>query len=73
MAAEEKAHQEAEFSKLYAEQKDWIDNFSFRPGYHPDIVFDPENNIAHSAEKYQKYRQQLRKQQAVLAKKQQDD
>ena len=57
--AEVKAHEKAEFAKLYAEQKDWIDNFPFRPGYHPDIVFDPENNIAHSTEKFRAYRKEL--------------
>ena len=59
--AEVKAHEKAKFTELYAEQKDWIDNFPFRPGYHPDIVYDPENNIAHSTEKYSAYREEKQK------------
>ncbi len=59
--AEVEAHEKAEFAKLYEERKDWIDNFPFRPGYHADIVFDPENNIAHSPEKMQAYRKELEK------------
>ena len=50
---QDEAAERAAYAKLYAERKEWIDNFPFRPGYHPDIVYDPENNIAHSAEKYQ--------------------
>ena len=56
--AEVKARQEAEFTELYARQKDWIDNFPFMPGYHPDILYDPEN-IAHSDEKFHAYRKEL--------------
>ena len=56
--AEVKARQEAEFAELYAGQKDWIDNFPFRPGYHPDILYDPEN-IAHSDAKFHAYEKEL--------------
>ena len=56
--AEVKARQEAQFAELYAEQKDWIDNFPFRPGYHPDIIYDPEN-IAHSDKKFHAYQKEL--------------
>ena len=66
---QDEAAAKAAYAQLYEERKDWIDNFPFRRGYHPDIVFDPENNIAHSAEKYQEYRQRLREEQAALAKK----
>ena len=56
--AEEKARQEAEFAEFYDERKDWIDNFPFRPGYHPDILYDPEN-IAHSDAKFHAYQKEL--------------
>ena len=56
--AEVKAREEAQFAELYAEQKDWIDNFPFQPRYHPDILYDPEN-IAHSDEKFHAYRKEL--------------
>ena len=46
---QDKAAERAAYANLYEERKDWIDNFPFRPGYHPDIVFDPEN-IAYSAQ-----------------------
>ena len=54
---QDEAAERAAYAKLYAEQKDWIDNFPFRPGYHPDIVFDP-GNIAHSDAKYRAYREE---------------
>ena len=57
--AEVKARQEAEFAELYAEQKDWIDNFPFQPRYHQNLVYDPENNIAHSDAKFHAYRKEL--------------
>ena len=63
--AEVKARQETEFAKLYAEQKEWIDNFPFRPGYHPDILYDPEN-IAHSDEKFYAYQKELEKKSGEL-------
>ena len=58
---QDEAEAKAAYAQLYEERKDWIDNFPFRPGYHPDIVFDPENNIAHSPEKMQAYRKKLEK------------
>ena len=59
--AEVEAHKRAEFAKLYAEQKDWIDNFPFQPRYHQNISYDPENNIAHSPEKFRAYKRELEK------------
>ncbi len=50
----------AAYAKLYEERKDWIDNFPFSPGYHPDILYDPEN-IAHSDAKYRAYREERQK------------
>ena len=58
---QDEAEEKAAYAQLYEERKDWIDNFPFRPGYHADIVFDPENNIAHSPEKMQAYRKELEK------------
>ena len=58
---QDEAAERAAYAKLYAERKEWIDNFPFRPGYHPDIVYDPENNIAHSPEKMQAYKKELEK------------
>ena len=51
----------AAYAKLYAERKDWIDNFLFQPRYHQDLVFDPESNTAHSTEKFQVYQKKLEK------------
>ena len=59
--AEVEEHQKAEFVKLYEERKDWIDNFPFQPRYHQNLVFDPENNIAHSPKKMQAYKKELEK------------
>ena len=59
--ARDKAEERAAWAEFYTERKDWIDNFPFRPGYHPDIVFDPENNIAHSDEKFRAYQKELEK------------
>ena len=56
---QDEAEAKAAYAKLYEERKEWIDNFPFRRGYHPDIVYDPENNIAHSPEKYQAYKKEL--------------
>ena len=56
---QDEAEERAAYAKLYEERKEWIDNFPFRHGYHPDIVYDPENNIAHSPEKMQAYRKEL--------------
>ena len=56
---QDEAAAKAAYAALYEERKDWIDNFPFRPGYHPDIVYDPENNIAHSDEKFHAYREEL--------------
>ena len=58
---QDEAAAKAAYAQLYEERKDWIDNFPFRPGYHADIVFDPENNVAHSPEKMQAYRKELEK------------
>ena len=49
------AAKRAAYAALYAEQKDWIDNFPFSPGYHPDILYDP-GNVAHSDAKFRAYR-----------------
>ena len=57
--AQDEAAKQAAYAALYEERKEWIDNFPFRRGYHPDIVYDPENNIAHSPEKYQAYKKEL--------------
>ncbi len=59
--AQDEAEERAAWAAFYAERKDWIDNFPFRRGYHPDIVYDPENNIAHSDEKFHAYREELGK------------
>ena len=58
---QDEAAEKAAYAKLYEERKDWIDNFPFRPGYHPNLVFDPENNIAHFPEKMQACRKELEK------------
>ena len=63
---QDEAEERAASTKLYEEQKDWIDNFPFRRGYHPDIVFDPENNIAHSDEKFYAYQKKLEKKSGEL-------
>ena len=55
---QDEAEKRAAAAKLYEERKEWIDNFPFRPGYHPNIVYDPEN-IAHSDEKFHAYRKEL--------------
>ena len=60
-----KARQEGEFAELYAVQKDWIDNFPFQPRYLP-IVYDPENNIAHSDEKFHAYEKELERKSGEL-------
>ena len=57
---QDEAAERAAYAKLYEERKDWIDNFPFRRGYHPDIVYDPEN-IAHSDAKYRAYEKELEK------------
>ena len=59
--AQDEAAKQAAYAKLYEERKEWIDNFPFRRGYHPNIVYDPENNIAHSTEKFHAYREELGK------------
>ena len=56
---QDEAEKRAAAAKLYEERKEWIDNFPFRPGYHPDILYDPENNIAHSDEKFHAYQKEL--------------
>ena len=55
---QDEAAAKAAYAQLYEERKEWIDNFPFRPGYHPNIVYDPEN-IAHSDEKFHAYRKEL--------------
>ena len=55
---QDEAEKRAAAAKLYEERKEWIDNFPFRPGYHPDILYDPEN-IAHSDEKFRAYEREL--------------
>ena len=55
---QDEAEERAAYAKLYEERKDWIDNFPFRPGYHPDILYDPEN-IAHSDAKFRAYEREL--------------
>ncbi len=55
---QDEAEAKAAWAEFYDERKDWIDNFPFRRGYHPDIVYDPEN-IAHSDAKYRAYREEL--------------
>lgn len=57
--AQDEAEEKAAWAEFYAERKDWIDNFPFRRGYHPDIVYDPENNVAHSTEKFHAYQKEL--------------
>ena len=57
---QDEAEEKAAYTKLYEEWKEWIDNFPFRRGYHPDIVFEPEN-IAHSNEKFHAYQKELEK------------
>ena len=52
------AAKQAAYAALYKERKEWIDNFPFRPGYHPDILYDPEN-IAHSDAKFHAYQKEL--------------
>ena len=56
---QDEAEERAAYAQLYEERKDWIDNFPFRRGYHSDIVYDPENNIAHSDVKYRAYEKEL--------------
>ena len=58
---QDEAEERAAYAQLYEERKEWIDNFPFRRGYHPDIVYDPENNIAHSTEKFYAYQKELEK------------
>ena len=62
---QDEAEERAAWAEFYAERKDWIDNFPFRRGYHPDIVYDPEN-IAHSDEKFHAYRKELEKKSGEL-------
>ena len=57
---QDEAEERAAYAKLYEERKEWIDNFPFRPGYHADILYDPEN-IAHSDAKYRAYREEKQK------------
>ena len=56
---QDEAAERAAYAALYAERKDWIDNFPFQPRYLP-IVYDPEN-IAHSDAKYRAYRKERQK------------
>ena len=56
---QDEASERAAYAKLYEERKEWIDNFPFRRGYHPNIVYDPETNIAHSTEKFHAYQKEL--------------
>ena len=56
---QDEAEERAAWSKFYAERKDWIDNFPFQPRHHQNLVFDPENNIAHSTEKFRAYKKEL--------------
>ena len=58
---QDEAAERTAYAKLYEERKDWIDNFPFRRGYHPNIVYDPENNVAHSAEKFHAYQKELQR------------
>ena len=58
--AQDEAAKQAAYAKLYEERKEWIDNFPFRPGYHPDILYDPKN-IAHSDENFHAYRKERQK------------
>ena len=57
--AQDEDAKRAAYAALYEERKEWIDNFPFRPGYHPDILYDPENNIAHSDAKFHAYQKEL--------------
>ena len=59
--AQDEAAKQAAYAKLYEERKEWIDNFPFQPRYHQTIVYDPENNIAHSTEKLHAYQKELQK------------
>ncbi len=58
---QDEAEERAAYAKLYKERKEWIDNFPFQPRYHQNIVYDPENNIAHSDAKYRAYEKELEK------------
>ena len=58
---QDEAEAKAAYAQLYAERKEWIDNFPFRPGYHPTILYDPENNVAHSTEKFHAYQKELQR------------
>ena len=58
---QDEAEKQAAYAKLYEERKEWIDNFPFQPRYHQDILYDPENNIAHSTEKFHAYKKELEK------------
>ena len=57
---QDEAAKQAAYAALYAERKDWIDNFPFQPRYHQNLAFDPEN-IAHSDAKYRAYREEKEK------------
>lgn len=58
---QDEAEEKAAYAKLYEERKDWIDNFPFQPRYHQNIVYDLENNIAHSTENFHAYKKELEK------------
>ena len=62
---QDEAAAKAAYAQLYEERKDWIDNFPFRPGYHPDILYDP-GNIAHSDAKFHAYQKELEKKSGEL-------
>lgn len=57
--AQDEAEERAAWAEFYAEREEWIDNFPFQPRYHQNIVYDPENNTAHSTEKFHAYRKEL--------------
>ena len=59
--AQDEAAKQAAYAELYAEQKDWIDNFPFQPRYYQNLAYDPENNIAHSDKKFHAYKKELEK------------
>ena len=44
--AQDETEEQAAYDNLYAEEKDWIDNFLFQSRYYQNLVFDPESNTA---------------------------
>ena len=62
---QDEAAKRASYAALYAEQKDWIDNFPFQPRYHQNLAYDPDN-VAHSDKKFHAYQKELERKSGEL-------